>query len=249
MKALIVDDEQFCRENLKLLLEEYCPQVSSSKVASSALEARQTILDFDPDIMFLDVRMPNESGLDLLASLQDPKMSVVFTTAHKEHALEALKAGALDYLEKPINIDELVGAVQKAERGKNLGADSFEMLRKLLSETKSGRKEEKIAIPMREGLEIISYPDILHLEASESYTLIYLSNGKRLLSSKNIKVYEEKLDPSVFFRTHKSHIINLRDHLKAFNRVDGNSAVLSDGKHIPISRRKLQEFLDCLSGL
>ena len=102
---------------------------------------------------------------------------------------------------------------------------------------------------MREGYEILTYREIINLEASESYTMIYLENGKKLLSSKNIKVYEEKLNPAIFFRTHKSHIINIQNHLKGYSRVDGNSAVMSNGKHIPISRRKLQTFLDRISDM
>ncbi len=126
---------------------------------------------------------------------------------------------------------------------------SIDEIKNMLKRASSGSGSERIAIPMREGYEIISYSEIIHLEASESYTTIYLNNGKRLLSSKNIKVYEEKLDGSVFFRTHKSHIVNTGYHLKGFNRVDGNWAVLSNGKNIPISRRKVQSFLDRISDL
>jgi len=246
MKALIVDDEQFCRDNLKLMIQEYCPAILQTETAADAEEARNQVANLKPDVLFLDVQMPRENGLDLLNSLGNHKMSVIFTTAHREYALDALKAQAVDYLEKPINIDELQTAVSKVE---SKGSNSLEKIRELINTSGGSTSQERIAIPMREGYEIISYDEIIHLEASESYTMIYLEGDKKILSSKNIKVYEEKLNSIVFFRTHKSHIVNMRDHLKGFNRIDGNSAVMSNGKFIPIARRKLQTFLDRISGM
>jgi two-component system LytT family response regulator len=246
MKALIVDDEQFCRDNLKLMIQEYCPAILQTETAADADEARNQVANLKPDVLFLDVQMPRENGLDLLNSLGNHEMSVIFTTAHREYALDALKAQAVDYLEKPINIDELQTAVSKVE---TKSSNSLEKIRELINTSGKTTSQERIAIPMREGYEIISYDEIIHLEASESYTMIYLEGDKKILSSKNIKVYEDKLSPMVFFRTHKSHIINMRDHLKGFNRIDGNSAVMSNGKFIPIARRKLQTFLDRISGM
>lgn len=249
MKALLVDDELFCRDNLKMMVTEYCPNIRETRTAENAQKAREILSEWHPDILFLDIKMPIESGFDLLNSLGDHQLSVIFTTAHGEYALHALKVDAVDYLEKPINIDDLQAAVQKAEKKTNSGSNSLSELKALLKEVSSRSDHEKIAIPMREGYEILTYREIVHLEASESYTVIFLENGKKLLSSKNIKVYERKLNPTVFFRTHKSHIINIEHHLKGFSRFEGNSAVLSNGKHIPISRRKLQSFLDRISGM
>ena len=249
MKALLVDDELFCRDNLRMLVSEYCPAITETRTAESASRAREILSTWDPDILFLDIKMPNESGFDLLNSLGDHQLSVIFTTAHDEYALSALKAEAVDYLEKPINIDELEAAVAKVSRKHGKGINSLAEIKSLIKQAGMRPDQEKIAIPMREGYEILTYREIVHLEASESYTMIYLENGKKLLSSKNIKVYEEKLNPSIFFRTHKSHIINIENHLKGYSRVEGNSAVMSNGKHIPISRRKLQTFLDRISDM
>ena len=247
MKALIVDDELFCRDNLRLLLSDYCPEISRIDVASSADEARLRIKGSEPDILFLDIKMPEENGFDLLSSIDKKPKSIVFTKAHDEYALQAIKAEALDYLEKPINIDELQAAVKKAELRISSGhPDSI--LKSLMKELKKDTGEERLAVAMREGYELIPIKDIVHLEASESYTMIYLADGKRVLSSKNIKVYEEKLDSAIFFRTHKSHIINVKYHLKGFSRIDGNSAVMTNDKLVPISRRKLQSFLEEIVG-
>src|SRR5690606_6842406 len=115
MKALIVDDELFCRENLKFIIDEYCPEISSIAQAGSAEEARAYLSESDADILFLDIKMPNENGFDLLESINNKNLSVIFTTAHNEFALKAIKAQAIDYLEKPINIDDVQAAVKKAE--------------------------------------------------------------------------------------------------------------------------------------
>jgi two-component system LytT family response regulator len=132
--------------------------------------------------------------------------------------------------------------------GKRKSGGLGENIRDFFREMKQVGENQKISIPMREGFELLNVKDIIHLEASESYTMIHLQGGKRILSSKNIKVYEKLLDPNIFFRTHKSHIVNLRFHLKGFNRIDGNSAVMTNGQLIPISRRKLQSFLDAVEG-
>ncbi len=248
MKALIIDDEHLCRENLRMLIESYCPAIHESASAVNASDARKQLSIFQPDILFLDVKMPGENGFDFLASLGDHPYSVIFTTAHSEFALPALKAEALDYLEKPVNIDDLQKAVKKLDKRRQLNAIE-DHIKIAQNKTQPGTGNEKIAIAMREGFEIISFNEIIHLEASESYTTFYLGNGKRIISSKNIKVYEDRLDPAVFFRIHKSHIINVRNHLTGFNRRDGNSAVMSNGKMIPISRRKLQQFLDLITGM
>jgi len=248
MKALIVDDEKFCRDNLKILLNDYCPEIAEIKLASSAEEARNFISASNPDILFLDVMMPSENGFDLLTSLNQKPKSIVFTTAHNEYALQAIKAEAIDYLEKPINIDDLQSAVNKASKRTSENNETDEIVKRVLKRIQNKSEEERIAIPMREGYELILVKDIVHLEASESYTMIYLSTGKRIVSSKNIKVYEQKLDNSVFFRTHKSHIINVKHHLERFSRIDGNSAIMTNGKHVPISRRKLQSFLEEIVG-
>jgi two-component system LytT family response regulator len=248
MKALIVDDEKFCRDNLKILLKDYCPEVSEIDVASNAKESRQLISESNPDILFLDIMMPRESGFDLLESISEKPKSIVFTTAHNEYALQAIKAEALDYLEKPVDIEELQTAVYKASQKQVRAGSTDDLVKQVMLELSRKSDDEKIAIPMREGYELISVKDIVHLEASESYTMIYLADGKRIVSSKNIKVYEQKLDSNTFFRTHKSHVINVKHHLVRFSRIDGNSAVMSNGKHVPISRRKLQSFLEEIVG-
>jgi len=249
-RCLVVDDESNCRENLQMLLEEFCPEVTVIGLAQNGQEAREIIENESPDIVFLDIMMPGEDGFKLLKTLDNRNFALVFTTAHNEYALRAIKESAVDYLEKPININELKEAVQRAisrlgnrEAKASAGGNIEHMLRELANH----HSVEKTAIPTRDGLAIVKNNEIIHLEADESYTTIYLTEGRKYLSSKTIKVYEDHLNPNMFFRTHKSHIINMAHHLKEFSRSDGNVAIMSNNAAVPISRRKLTPFLEKIS--
>lgn len=248
LKAIVIDDEFNARSNLKLLLDEFCPEVEVVALAESAEEARQKINEINPDVLFLDIAMPNEDGFSLLKSIPEQDFSVVFTTAYNEFALKAFKANAIDYIEKPISIEDLQNATQKLVKihGSNEQRNSKE-LTEFIEEVLEPKALDRISVPTRDGYIILKNEDILHLEASDNYTMIYLENGKRHLSSKNIKIYEENLDQSTFYRIHKSHIINVKDHLKEFSRSEGNVAVLSTGKLVPVSRRKLTDFLNFIN--
>ena len=243
LKALIVDDEFNARNNLKILIDEFCPELKIIGLVESAEEARIIIEKEKPDVVFLDIAMPKEDGFSLLKSYKNRDFSVVFTTAYNEYALKAFKENAIDYLEKPISIDDLQKAVLKVMKvhGSNEQRTPAE-LSELVDEAMEG-KNDRISIPTRDGYVIIRNTDIIHLEASDNYTMIYLIDGSRHLSSKNIKVYEENLNQEVFFRTHKSHIINVEHHLKEFSRSEGNMAVLTNGINVPIARRKMSNFL------
>jgi two-component system, LytTR family, response regulator len=250
--ALIIDDEEFARENLRMLIEEFCSEVEVAGAASSAQEARKLLDEVTPDIVFLDIMMPGEDGFMFLQSLSNRNFQVVFTTAFREYALKAIKESAIDYLEKPIDIDELQAAIEKVRNlvdQKKTTRISDDRLNKILENIALTNTVEKTVIPTKDGMAVVKNTEIIHLEAFENYTTLYLLGGKRYVSSKSIKAFEDKLDPRMFFRTHKSHIINIAHHLKEFNRTDGNIAILSDGTQVPVARRKLQEFLDKLSNL
>lgn len=243
LKALIVDDEFNARNNLKILINEFCPELQIIGLVESATEARIIIEKEKPDVVFLDIAMPKEDGFSLLKSYENRDFSVVFTTAYNEYALKAFKENAIDYLEKPISIEDLQKAVQKVMKVHgNSNQRTPAELSELVNEALEG-KNDRISIPTRDGYIIIRNTDIIHLEASDNYTMIYLIDGSRHLSSKNIKVYEENLNQEVFFRTHKSHIINVEHHLKEFSRSEGNMAILTNGINVPIARRKMSNFL------
>lgn len=248
IRALIVDDEPDARENLRLMLEDQCPEVEVVGMAASAGEARRLIAEEGPQSLFLDIKMPGEDGFALLRSLPEPHLPVVFTTAYDEFALRAFKENALDYLEKPIDPAELRRAVGKLVHA--LG-DPGEMrarndnLRSVMADPVSPLSN-RVAVPSRDGLVLLRHEDILYLEASDSYTVVHARDGKRTVSSKHIRVFENNLDPRKFFRVHKSYIINL-EHLASFSRSEGNMAVLDNGALVPVSRRKLPELMAMLN--
>ena len=246
LRVLIVDDEADARENLRLMLEEYCPEVEVAGQAASAPEARERIQELQPAALFLDIKMPGEDGFQLLASIAELDLPVVFTTAYDEYALKAFKQNALDYLEKPIDVDDLRRAVGKLQKlTGELGTARPSAIAALMKDPASPL-HSRLAIPGREGLTLLKHDDILYLEANDSYTTIHLLNGKRSVSSKHIRVFEQNLDPKTFFRVHKSYIINLA-HLSSFSRSEGNMAVLDNGAMIPVSRRRLPDFLGLIN--
>ncbi len=242
LRALIVDDEADARDNLRLMLEEHCPEVQVIGQAGSAQEAREKINEQQPNALFLDIKMPGEDGFALLNSISELDLPVVFTTAYDEFALKAFKQNALDYLEKPIDIDELQRAVKKLQRSTTEITPQQPSAIAALLKDPASPLSSRVAIPGRDGLVLLKHEDIMYLEANDSYTTIHLKDGKRSVSSKHIRVFENNLDPKSFFRVHKSFIINLA-HLKGFNRSEGNMAVLDNGTLIPVSRRRLPDFL------
>lgn len=247
LRALIVDDESHARENLKMMIEDYCPYVEVVALAGNAAAARAMVDEFEPDLVFLDIMMPGQNGFGFLSRFEDRGFEVIFTTAHGEFALNAFKEGAVHYLEKPINVDDLIEAVRRAAKMfKPLGEAPVEIEQSLLAaDPESGLT----SIATSDGLIFVNNDEIIHLEAQDQYTTIYMTNGRKLLSSRNIKFFEERLSRRVFFRLHRSHIINVIHHLRAFHRTDGGIVSMSDGTEIPISRRKLTAFMDRIQSL
>ncbi len=245
IRAVIVDDELNCRENLNIIIQEFCPEVEVVATAESAEKAREIIAKTTPNVVFLDIAMPTEDGFSLLKSLPERNFSVVFTTAHNEYALQAFKQNAVDYLEKPINIEDLQNAIVKVKQYSKTGENNTqESIDTLLRESTS--QADKITIPTKGGFIIAHNEEVINLDASDNYTIIHLTDGREYISSKNIKVFEDNLNPDVFFRVHKSHIVNVKYHLKEFSRSEGNYVKLSNGKYVPVSRRKVSAFLEHL---
>ena len=248
LRALIVDDEPDARENLRIMLEDNCPEVEVVAQAASAEQARALIDDHKPQALFLDIKMPGEDGFSLLRSVKHLEIPVVFTTAYDEYALQAFKQNALDYLEKPIDPEELKRAVRKLARLSGdpvAGVRHASALEALMNDPASPLST-RVAVPSRDGLVLIKHDDITYLEASDSYTTVFTRDGKKVISSKHIRVFETNLDAKKFFRVHKSYIINL-EHLKGFSRGEGNMAMLDNGALIPVSRRRLPEFLSMIN--
>lgn len=245
MKTIIIDDEPKARDNLKLLLSEYCPNVNILASEGNIKDAIASIKKYQPNLIFLDVQMQGETGFDLLEKIETITFEVVFTTAHHEYALKAFKFSAIDYLLKPIDIEDLKSAVQRAikRNGEQMGR-RMEIASNTLDQNKSSFN--KIALPTSEGFVFIVKDDIVRCESTDNYTNFYLTDGTKVLVSKTLKHFDEILSPHGFFRVHQSHLINL-SHLQKYHKGEGGYAIMSDSSSVMVSRRKKTEFLDCLS--
>jgi len=253
LKAIVIDDEEFARKNLTMMLEEHCEGISVIGEAEGKEEAKEIIEKLSPDVVFLDIRMPSGSeGFELLEEVENKDFLVVFVTAFKDYAIRAFNASAVYYVLKPIDIDDLQQAVEKvqieSEKFKT-EPDSFsayfDSLKDLSSNIVNKKHSSRIAISHTKGLKIVEDKDILHLEASGNCTTIYFVDGSRYLDTRTLKTYEGLLNPDKFSRIHKSHIINL-DLLKEYINDDGHFAVLDGGKRVPVARNRVTEFVRML---
>jgi two-component system, LytTR family, response regulator len=239
--ALIVDDEKKNRNSLEKLLKENCSDVRVLDEAESAAKAVQLIRKLHPQLVFLDIEMPNQNGFDLLKELDKIDFKIIFVTAYTNYAIRAIKFSAVDYLLKPVDAVDLIQAVEKAitETGMNHQAHY-----KGLLENIDAGEEHKLAVPVKGGLAFLAPIEIIRLEADGTYTHIF-SKDEKFTATKNIKEYEDILTPRHFFRSHKSHLINLK-HVKRFNRADGCFVQMSDGSKAEVSRRKQEEFIEVM---
>ncbi len=228
--ALIVDDEIPAQESLSKLLQRFCKNVEIIGIASSVDEAVELCLEKRPQLLFLDIQMPSGSGFDILEKTTFIEKQVIFTTAYSNHAIEAIKANAVDYLLKPIEIQELVKAVEKAIKNSQKNSQPTEE-----------RSLDKIAIPTLEGTYFYNKSEIIRAEADSNYTELHLVNGKKIVSSKTLKEIEISLAKTTFIRVHKSHLINI-NFIKKYIKGDGGIIVLNDDSMIPVSRSHKDEL-------
>lgn len=245
-KAIIVEDELHSRQFLKNLVTEYCPELNLVALASDVEEGVAAIKEHKPDIVFLDIEMQTGTGFDLLLQFPAPEFEVIFTTAYDHYAIKAIKFSAIDYLLKPIEIEELQQAVKKIT-DKKATSGNQEALQMLLKNLQAPAKEDpSITLATSEGLEFIPLQQIIRIEASGPYSYFFLKNNKKIMVSRNLKEYEVMLSDHGFFRAHNSHIINIRE-VKRMVKTDGGYAVMSDDSKISISPKKKDEFMQQMS--
>jgi two-component system LytT family response regulator len=246
IKTIIVDDEYNAREFLEQLLLRYfkdkflvLAKCDSIDDAIKAIEMHQ------PDLIFLDIQMPNKNGFELFKEIKEINFEVIFTTAHSEYAIQAIKQSALDYLLKPINYIDLLGAVNRFEN-KNQKENQQNQFNVLIENIDSGTiAHKKIAIATESGFEFVKFNTIIYLEAQSNYTKFYLLNNLRITTSKTLKHFEEILPSDLFFRTHKSYLVNM-NFIKRFSKVDDLLIELITGQKLPVSVRKKEEFINAI---
>lgn len=236
IKALIIDDEPSAVNTLQLMLKHYAPEITECKTTNDPHEGLQLIKTYQPGLLFLDIQMPLMTGFDLLKQVPQIQFNIIFTTAHDEYAIEAIRFSALDYLLKPIDADELQKAIERYIA--KSGTDKQLYNNFLNNIHASGREGFKLALPTSQGTFFYKPADIIRLEGEGNYTRFSFTGNKNLLTSKTMKEYEEILANHGFIRVHKSHIVN-RAHVT--NLTTDGMLVLTDNSRVEISRRRKEE--------
>jgi two-component system LytT family response regulator len=244
IRALIIDDEKNARDVLRMQLTQYCPGVEIAGLAAGGEEGIAMIRHLRPDLVFLDIEMPKVNGFDVLQATSPLAYQVIFTTAYDQFAVRAFKYSALDYLLKPIDIEELRSAVDRVHP--KAPADLESRIEKLYQALQNQQPmKDRISIASGEGFEIVRHSDIVRCESDSNYTDVILSGGRRIKLTKTLKDVEETLPPKTFYRIHHSHLINI-DHISRFFKTDGGYVVMSDGHQINISRQRKDAFFELM---
>ncbi len=251
IKAILVDDEKKAISNLQNLLETYT-ELEVCGYAHSANAARDLLKTTQVDILFLDINMPTETGFDLLASIHNKAFEVIFVTAHDDFALKALRVNAVDYLLKPVDIDELKDAVKRAtqkieDKKKAMPSNNsqLDVLAEMIGRLKQEQEIEKISLSYLGGFKLVEVDDIMYIEGDGNYCTIFLKNMDKIVVTKQIGTYEDVLPASKFCRIHKSTMVNQK-YVTGYNNTEGNVAIMQDGNKLSISRRKLETFLSMI---
>jgi len=245
LTAIIIDDEQKGRLALREKLRDYCPDVKLVGEAADGIDGLQLIREKAPAIVFLDIEMPRMDGFDMLHELPEKNFHLIFTTAYDQYAIKAIRYAAFDYLLKPVDIEELRTAIERAKlQAQPRTGEKLEVLQQNLQ---TRHQLKKIAIPTLEGLLFFNTEDIVHLEAQSNYTVIHFTNAPKLMASRTLKEFEELLPPDIFFRTHHSYIINLH-YIKRYIKGDGGQIEMQNGHFALLSRRKKDGFMEIWGG-
>lgn len=242
MKALIIDNEETLRTGLRLLLQNYCPDVTAIEEADAVKNGLQKISSFQPDVVLLDVEMEDGTGFDLMKQVANPSFQLIFVTAHNKYAIEAFQFSAIDYLLKPVDGEALQKSIQKASL--NLRNNNLQQQVQVLLQQLGGiqNKDKRIVLKDIDNTWFVKVSDILYCEAAGTYTKFFLRENEAILVSKNLKEYEEILEPLGFLRTHHSYLVNT-DKIKLYDKTEGGMLILEGGLSVPVSQRKKEQVM------
>ena len=246
VKALIIDDEAAAANVLQLMIERHIPEITDLRIATKISEAYALVQQFQPQLVFQDIVMPEKNGFEFLNGINKINFDIIFTTAYNEYAIRAIRFSALDYLLKPINAEELRNAVNRFLEKRNQQLETDALLKNLISNLEQKKESEfKLAIPTVNGALFFSPSEIIRLEGEGNYTRFCLTNDRKYMSAKTMKEYEEILLQHNFLRIHKSHLVN-RLFIDSFKNE--GSVLLSDKTELPVSRQRKQEVAVILRG-
>lgn len=248
MRTVVIDDEPNARQVVKNILEQYCKSVDIIGEAENVSAGVKLINELSPDLVLLDIRMPDGTGFNLLKKVNNLNFHFIFITAHEEYAIQAIKQSALDYIVKPINTNELIAAVEKAELSKPRESDLISSIDALSYNQSDIESEKRLVLNTQDSIYIVKVEDIITCKADKNYTEVNIMNNKKLVISKTLKDIEEMLAGCGFFRSHQSHLINLK-YISHYEKGLGGTIVMKDLSRIPVSSRKKDLFLQVMGSL
>jgi len=247
LKAIIIDDEINGIKFLQHLISKNCPDIEVIAIETEPQKGIELIERQRPDVVFLDIQMPGMNGFELLEQLKHLSFNVIFTTAYDNYAIKAFKYNTVDYLLKPVIVDELVAAVNKLHAKTKNKIDDIG-ISKLLDKLQDAQASKRLIVNSQNETVYVDTKNITHLESDSNYTYIILVDGKKITSTKTLKEYESTLSPDIFFRTHKTVIVNI-NYIEKYVKTDGGHIVMRDGAKVLVSREKRQDLLALLANI
>lgn len=243
IRAIIIDDEAESRDSVAYILNNFCDNIEIVAEAENVKQGIEAVRNMQPDVIFLDIDMPDGTGFDLLEQFPEPEFQVIFVTAFDQYALTAIKFSALDYILKPANPKHLIDAVKKLKANK----PDYDLISKQISTLFNNRNGfERITLSTLEGFRFVQINDIIRCEADGNYTKFHLNTDDKILVTKTLKEFDETLSDLGFIRVHKSHLINLK-YIDRYVKGEGGTIIMNDGTQVEVSRRRKEYFLSRLS--
>lgn len=248
INAIIVDDEKNSREVINQILIDCFPNINVAAQCSNVREAVKDIKNLKPDLLFLDIDLPDGSGFDILKNIDYKNIKIIFITAHHEYAIKAIKFSAFDYILKPVNSGELIETVQRVIDETELEDGNVRVKAMLENFNASSKELKNLALKTANKIYLVNIDEIIRCESQNNYTVFYIEDGTKIMVSKTIKTYESMLAGHQFIRVHQSHLINLK-HVRAFHKPEGGMLVMSDDTSIPVSKNKRAILMQYFSSL
>ena len=245
-KALVIDDENRTKELIVKMINSFGLEIEAIPGGNNVSSGIESIKAYDPDIVFLDIQMPDGTGFDLLKGLKEKNFELIFITAHEEFAIKAIKFSALDYILKPIDQTELKAAVENAIRAVDDKKEEIQF--EALQNNINPIMKRRLVLKTQESVHVVELDNIIRCEADRNYTSFFLIGGKKILVSKTLKEYETLLSGHNFLRVQQSHLINL-DYVDRYDKGNGGSVVMRDGSEVPLSPAKRDVFFKILEHL
>lgn len=248
MTCIIIEDDPDSREVLRLLLDAHFPALSLLAQCATAAEGLLAIRALQPELVFLDIGLPDQNGFELLESLANINFELIFVSAHDHFAAQAFRWSAVDYLVKPVTASLLREAIERAERHRQMpgAAQQLRLLMENINSLQRSKPLAKLALPTSADIEFVNINDVIRVEGDKNYSTFYLNDKRKITVSRTLGEYEKMLDTTTFMRIQKSHLVNLI-YIKKYIKGDGGWVAMADGAEVPVSPLKRDGLLDRLS--